>query len=206
MIAVPIMVFFALVLTLLALRFNKVHDGQACYKVYLSDSMLERDLKDSKDQYLLTDINSIRVKRTSKKTIREIKFYVDKGKYFYINGISSDEFESFIDHLIDKNPSITVRTLREPPVDFDHWLFYPVLGVILGVISSLLYRVVINVDENIQVYIKNGISVYIILIGIFFIIDKPTKRRYGNKRKLAVKDSLFGICLIIMGSFYIAFM
>lgn len=199
-ILVPSLIIFAMILILLIVRLNKTHDKQSYMQIQLTDSELKWIFKDSCDICLLSDIKSIRIKRTTKGLIREIRIITHGMKFLYINGL--EEFEEFISYLISKTENVNIINYREP-VDFDHPLYYVFFGIVFGIITTLTFRVIPLIGLSNIKYVQLIISCFIIFVGIFFVLNKPVRGRYGSKNKNA--DYVCGLFFLAIGVFIIIY-
>jgi hypothetical protein len=133
--------------------------------------LTKKYIKKNNKEYLVSDIDQIKVKRTSKEYIREIKIVLKNYNVFYINGI--DDFEEFRKELEDYLQKDVEKSEYYEPIDYDHPLFYFFLGILLGAvcIQSTKYFSTLNHNElGIIYYILSSIT---IILGIYFIITKP---------------------------------
>jgi len=164
-------------------------------KIVLSTQMLERINNKTSESFLIKNIIKVKIKRTTKNTIREIYIWLQDGKSVFISAI--ENFEQFRNDLISKlDKNVAVREMHEP-IDFDHPLFYSVLGLPISFIGVYLIKLITNFN-----YARIGIallvfSVYLLVIGIYFIYAKPISKRYGNKTRII--DFAFGIFMICSG-------
>ncbi len=94
------------------------------------------------NQYLLIDVQAVRIKRRSTGTIREISLFLQNRKRLSINGFE-DEFEQLKDTLIHNlDQSISIREVIEP-MDFDHPLFYPIFGTLMSLGFVLIIKIIV---------------------------------------------------------------
>lgn len=195
-ILVPCFVIFAIIIVLLILVVNKMLTKQSGWEISLSSEKIVREFKNTVEQYPINDIKSIRIKRNCKGFIREIRFRMAGTKTFFINGL--EDFENFREELLEFAKDAQVINYKEPPIDYDHWLFYPLLGPVLGIISTLFIKLLLSVGESNIKYIQLILAAYLIMVGIFFIISQPVRSRYGNKNRKI--DIIFGVILSLIGA------
>ena len=97
------------------------------------------------NRYLLKDVQSVRIKRRSTGTIRTISLLLQNHKHLSINGFE-DVFDQLKNTIISKvNPTISTTEVREP-IDFDHPLFYPILGTMMSLCFVVMIKVAILVN------------------------------------------------------------
>ncbi len=193
-ILVPAYIIVATSLILLIARLNKTLDNQACLQICLSDNELEWRFISSSDNCKLTDIRSIRIKRNIKGFIREIRIGTYGMKYLYINGL--EDFEKFLDDLISSTKNVKLKEFKEL-INFDHPLFYLCLGTIFGILITSFFRLIQYIGENNIKYIQFSIACFLILTGMFFVLNKPVRGRYGNKNIIA--DFICGFLFLAIG-------
>ena len=194
----PVLSILALsILAVLMIMFwfltNRILNKQSHIKVRISGNKIEKEFKNLNEEYLLSSIQSIRIKRTSKGLIREIKFNMIRANPLFINGI--EDFEDFNNDLLSKIPNIEMIKFKEP-IDLDHLLFYPILGTIIVTVTSIALKLLTLFNEATLKYLRFSLACFIILLGIYFISKKPVKGRYGDKNKIA--DYIF--CLFFLGA------
>ena len=170
--------------------------------ITLSDKDLERKSEKACEIYLLSNIDKIKIKTTTKGTIREIYIWFCNGQSMFINGLEKiEEFRSNLLSKIDKK--ITVKKITEP-IDFDHPLFYPALGLVISFACVYLIKLILNLDElNIKV-VSYAFLVYVLAVGLYFIFLKPIAKRYGSQKRAV--DYIFGITMVCAGMFFLIVM
>lgn len=184
----------SLILFSLSRIINKVLDKQSYLEIFLSDSELQRNFKNASEKYLLDKIKSIRIKRTTRGLIREIRLNVSGENAIFINGL--EDFENFKDDLINATNDIKIINYKEP-IDFDHPLYYVFFGTIVGTVSTLLFRLMFIISQSNIKYVQFLLDGFIIIMGLFWIISKPIRSRYGNKN--IISDYIFGLSILIIG-------
>mgnify|MGYP003392877327 CR=1 FL=1 len=163
-------------------------------RIEILPQSLRRINGNSTEEYALSKINRVVIKWTANKTIREIYIWLSDGKSIFITAL--DGFERFKDELIGKLKDASVKEKHEL-IDFDHPLFYPILGLLTGGISVFLFKMMINLDYQ---QIRKGAFLffgYLILFGMYFIIFKPISKRSGNKTHFY--DYILGSLFIVIG-------
>ncbi|MDD5530648.1 MAG: hypothetical protein PHX21_11580 [bacterium] len=164
-------------------------------KIYLSGQTLERINQKTSESFLTSNINRVKIKRTTRNTIREIYIRFYDGKSIFINAL--EDFEQFRTELINNiNKDIAIKEIREP-IDFDHPLFYSILGLLISFAGVYLIKLVANLDYFKAKAFLFGISAYIFAVGIYFICAKPISKRYGVQKK--VSDYIFGFIIVCIG-------
>ena len=148
-------------------------------KINLSNQSLERIVNGVSEEYLLKNINRVKVKWTTNNTIREIYIWLSDGKSVFISAL--DNFEEFKKDLLGKlDKGVTIEEIHEP-LDFDHPLFYSLLGLPISTIGVLIFKSAPYLNYQ---QIKIGVMaffVYLFIFGIYFIVAKPLSKRSGNK-------------------------
>jgi len=191
---VPILIILALIFIVLIVFFNMILERQSYAKIHLSESKIERKFKNTSESYALNDIESLRIKRTTKGLIREIKIGLSGSNFIFINGL--EDFESFNSELVNRIKNIPIVHYKEF-IDFDHPLYYVFFGTIVGITQSLLFRLIPLLDSNNIIVVQLFIACFIIILGTVWAIIKPIRGRYG--RKNIITDYLFGLVLVIVG-------
>jgi hypothetical protein len=184
----------AVIFLLGAFSFRFLHNLSQT-KIYLSNKSLKRELKDVSEEYLLKNINHVKIKWTTNKTIREMYVWLNDEKSIFVSAL--DNFEQFKDNLlanIDKN--VVVENVHEP-LDFDHPLFYSILGLPISTLGVFIFKFVPSLDYQ---HIKTGeeiFSAFLFIFGVYFITTRPLSREYGNKA--VVSDNIIGALMICLG-------
>lgn len=144
---------------------------------------------------LLSDVTKIKIKTTTKGTIREIYIWFCNGQSMFINGLEKiEEFQSNLLNKIDKK--VTVKKITEP-IDFDHLLFYPALGLIISFACVYLTKLILNLDEFNMKMVLYAFLIYVLAVGLYFIFLKPIAKRYGSQKRAV--DYIFGITMVCAG-------
>ncbi|OGF29187.1 hypothetical protein A2531_01815 [Candidatus Falkowbacteria bacterium RIFOXYD2_FULL_34_120] len=141
----------------------------------------------------LCEVYKIRIKRRTNGAIREIYIWSKNGKPFFISAFENDfdRIEKIIIDGIDKD--VLIKEVVEP-LNFDHFLFYPIFGLCTGVLSALFFNTIFNANIQIINIALIIACIYAFVLGIFFILKKPMFSRSAKKN--AIADYIFGAILI----------
>ncbi len=164
-------------------------------KICITDEEIERVREDIIEKYFLSEIKSLKIKRRTNGVIREMYIVFHNHKHLYINGFE-DEFENLKNMVISKlNKNAIIKEFYEP-LDFDHILFYPILGLLISFISIFAFKYIFALDYfGIRILIL-FFSVYIFSLAIYFFLKKPISARSG-KNQIKI-DYFFGVVMIMM--------
>jgi hypothetical protein len=183
---------FAIVLFLAGALFFRSFDFLSQIKICLSDQSLKRINIKVSEGFLIANINRVKIKRTTRNTIREIYIWLRDGKSIFITAL--EDFEQFRTDLINKiSKDIAIKEMREP-IDFDHPLFYSILGLPISFVGVYLIKLVANLDYFKVKVILFVVFVYVFALGIYFIYAKPISKRYGDQKKAV--DYIFGFIMV----------
>jgi hypothetical protein len=164
-------------------------------KISLSDQTLERTIKGTSEKYHLDKINRIKIKWTSKNTIREIYIWLDNNKSIFVTAL--DHFEEFRKDLLDRlDKNIAIKEIHEP-LNYDHPLFYSILGLPLSAICVLVFKLIPSMNYQSTKIVLIIFSIYLFVFGLYFLISKPISKRSGNKT--ITSDYIVGILMICLG-------
>lgn len=164
-------------------------------KITFTDSELKRKTVKQNEVYLFKDIKKILIKNTTRKTIRSITITLKSNQKITLNGM--DDFDKLKDNLLNGiDDKVEVKTITEP-MDFDHWLFYPVLGFLIATLFVSGVKSALLLSTNNLKTVYDIFSIYLLILGTYFLIAKPLKRAYGNKSEMS--DYIFAFGMIIAG-------
>ena len=167
-------------------------------KIYISDEGIKKVNGNLSEIFLFSDIKNIKVKRRTNGMIREIYIFFKNQKDLVITAFEED-FEKIINLLIGKvDSSISIKERKEP-IDFDHPIFYSLLGLPISFMGILFLKIVTTLDYFKLKYVLFALSIYVFAIGLYFIIKKPMSIRIG--RKQAIADYIFGLIIAFGGVF-----
>jgi len=164
-------------------------------KICITDQEIERTKDNITEKYLLSEIESLKIKRRTNGVIRELYIFFRNHKRLYINAFE-DDFENLKNLITRKlNQYATIKDIREP-LNFDHALFYPFLGLLISFISIFCFKQILSLDySNIRI-IFIFFSAYTFSLAIYFILKKPISTRSGRNQTMV--DYIFGVVMIIM--------
>jgi len=162
----------------------------------ISDTSLTRADERSRDEYPLERVRRVRTMRTAAGGIREIRLGLDGGRSVYVNGI--EDFETFREALLSGSPQAGGGGELHEAVDFDHPLFYIVLGIVFGLSLALVVRVARFASGLDARYVYAALAVYLLAMGAYWLRAKPVSGRYGERS--AVSDYVIGFCVICLGA------
>lgn len=163
--------------------------------IIITDNEIERMKPNSTEKYLISDIDAIRIKRRTNGIIREISIRFKNHKQIYINGFEED-FENIKSSILNKlDKEVNVKDYREP-MDYDHPLFYPVLGLLISFTSIFFLKFMISAESSLIKFIMRTFSVFDFLLAIYFVIKNPISIRSGKNQKMV--DYIFGIVLLLI--------
>lgn len=169
-------------------------------KIRLSDKTIERIKGKVSERYLLADIKDIRIKRRTNGIIREIYMYFPNQKELVLTAFEND-FEEIKEIINRANTAVAIKETKEI-IDFDHPLFYSILGLPISFGSIALMKLAENWDYSQTRIILLVFSFYAFGLGLYFILKKPTSARVGKNQ--AVIDYIIGL-IIAGGGLFIFF-
>lgn len=200
-IAFPLLLLLSIILIVLRFIFQKSLEKQEYLRIYISNNELEWKFKNYSQKCALSNVKSIRIKRTTRGTIREIRIDIPSKTSLFINGL--DRFEQFEEDLINTiNKDIKISNFTEP-IDFDHPLYYVFFGTLVGIVSNVLFRLLPLISQKSIKYMQFLNACFIVVLGIYWVISKPVTGRYGNRHM--VTDYLFGLLMIALGALIIMY-
>ncbi len=165
--------------------------------ISLNGQKLERITDKTREICQLTGIESIFIKRTSYGDVREVKVTQKNGISFFINAL--EDFEIFYEKLkkyIDAE--VEVKSFSEP-INYDHGFFYVFFGLLIGLSAPLLMSILIGLDAEKMRFVLDAISLFLVVLGVIFVMAKPFSKRYGSHKRST--DFLFGVAIVIVGCF-----
>lgn len=185
-----IIVFF--VLCVITFRFLS---SLSQMKIRITGQEIERVKGNTTEKYLLSEIESLKIQRRTNGTIRELYIVFRNHRYLYINAFEND-FENLKNVITGKlNQNTKVKEIREP-LDFDHALFYPILGLLISFISIFGFKQILVLDYFGIKIIFLFFCAYTFSLAIYFLLKKPISTRSGKNQTIV--DYIFGIVMIVM--------
>lgn len=128
----------------------------------------------------LAGVRQIRVKRTLCGAIRQLSLTDALGRTHNFDAV--DDFEGFWRTIGDSCPGAPVKTVREP-LEFDHWSFYPVLGVVLACVVAGLVLTLTAADWVVLLVAGSCAVVPTLAVAVYFAIATPLARQYGARAR-----------------------
>ncbi|MDD4409420.1 MAG: hypothetical protein PHW52_02065 [Candidatus Pacebacteria bacterium] len=167
-------------------------------RIDISEKEIKKIDKKKIGTFLLSDIKSIKVKRRTNGVIREIYITFNNRKELIITALE-EHFEDVKDLIVSKaGGGILLKETREL-IDFDHPLFYSILGLPISFASVLFIKLIISLDHLQTKYILFACSLYVLAMGAYFFIKRPMLIRFGREYTFA--DYIFGFMIICGGIF-----
>lgn len=168
-------------------------------KIRFAGQIMERITPKGTEIYPIDNISSVKIKRTSHATIREIYIYCRGEKNVFISAL--DQFEAFLEHLQNALSSdVPVKKIREV-IDFDHPLFYSLLGFPISFTGLWFIKSVMTIDYARMKILLIIISLYLLGVGFYFWGKRPIANRFGDKKKYS--DYVFGLFFSGFGSAFL---
>ena len=164
-------------------------------KIRILDWTIERQKGTHYERYSISEIDSLKIKRRTDGTIREIYISFRNCKHLYINAFE-EKFELLKDTLLGRiDNKIFVKEIHEP-IHFDHLLFYPILGLLISFFSLLFLKQILRADYSCIRDIMLLFSAYTFFLAIFFLLKKPIS--LGSGRDQLVIDYVFGVSMLLV--------
>ncbi|MDD5040114.1 MAG: hypothetical protein PHY34_03105 [Patescibacteria group bacterium] len=191
--------FFVALWVLRILSMN-VLDRHLKTKVILTDEFVRRISTRADDTITLDDIRRVYILKTTRGDVRHVKLFAGKGSAMVLNGM--DRFQELVDQLKARVPNGAVQEAREP-IDYDHPLFYYILGPVVGFAVTFGVQYVSTLNARGLAIAIGAFAGLAVCLGVYFLIAQPLKKGYG--RKSAWGDIVFGLALFGIGALLILF-
>lgn len=172
---------FAFLLTVAFIMVTRFFRKFSKMKLLLDEKYLQRKSVKGDEKFLLSDIKIIDIKRTTRKTIREIKLIFSDGGIVFVNGL--EHFEEFRQGIIDHSCNKVAIKEYQEPFDFDHPLFYLILGLFISISSVYITKYLLTLGTKVMKIVTVVLFIYIFAVVIFLATQKPVSKRYGNRAK-----------------------
>jgi hypothetical protein len=88
---------------------------------------------------------------------------------------------------------MVVSEFREP-IDYDHPRFYIIFGGAVGVVTIMTIRLMAHFASNHIRAINFVIALYVVIMGLYWVFNKPLVNRYGDKFRRG--DLMCGLVLV----------
>ncbi len=162
-------------------------------KLCLGDEYIERIDENDSQRVYLSDIEVIKIRRRTSGIIREIYLWSRNNKKLFFSGFE----DNFKDIELYIRKKILVEKIKEERelFDFDHWLFYPFLGILLGILGIGLMVLLQNLSDNILFIFLFIFSIFMFLLSMYFIFSQPISARRGKKS--VIVDYLIGVIMFL---------
>jgi hypothetical protein len=170
-------------------------------KIVLTSHSLQRVTGNQIENFPLARVNKVVIKWTTNKTIREVYIWLNNGRSIFISALN--HFEQFKDNFLEKINKEVIVQERHEPLDFDHPLFYSILGLCLGGVTNVMFKLLINITFQELRLGSLFLSLYLIALGLYFFIAKPISKRLG--KTTASSDIIVGILMILLGFMFFFF-
>ncbi|MFZ5392089.1 MAG: hypothetical protein ACOZAR_02735 [Patescibacteria group bacterium] len=142
----------------------------------------------------------MRIKRRLNGGIREIYLWSKDNEKMFIGGFE-DDFEE-VKFAIEKKISKEIIQEEKELVDYDHWFFYPFLGIVLGVLGMGFMALLLRSNDNVLSVILFMFFVFVFLLSSYFIFCKPISSRQGKRGRII--DYVIG-AIMFSGCVYVLF-
>lgn len=161
-------------------------------KIILTNQLLKREVNGISENYPFNEVKRVKVKRTTNKTIREIYIWLNNGKSIFISALECPEqFKN--DFLGRLTKDVVIEEVHEP-VDFDHPLFYSLLGFPISGVGVLAIQSISDLNYQHTKIAMSIFIAYLSILGSYFLFAKPLSKRYEAKK--SVFDYMIGILMI----------
>jgi len=178
---IPIYIYFIIAVSLFLIGIYSFYFFKKLLpvKIVLTETTIERVNNKVIEKYLLSDINKVEIKYTSKNTIREIYIEFKNGKKMFVTALN--RVEEFEKELFKKtNKGIIKKEIHEH-IEFDHPMFYILLGLLLGGVIVLLIKVLNELNTKYLVIGLIACVIYMVILFIYLIKTKQVTRRIGKE-------------------------
>lgn len=169
-------------------------------KLLVNNECIERINGKNIERLALSEIKEVKIKRRANGMIREIYIWANDRRTMFLTAFeeSFEEIKDILENKISKN---AVKEAKET-VNFDHPLFYPFLGILIGFAGVGFLNVITEIDRLTIKIILPAFSAFTLVLSLCFIFKQPTAARLGGKNKSA--DYMIGF-IIFCASIFLLF-
>lgn len=161
-------------------------------RIILSNQLLKRETGKISEEYPLNKINRVKVKWTTNKTIREIYIWLNNGQSIFISALERPEqFKK--DFLRKLSKDVIIKEIHEP-LNFDHPLFYSLLGFPVSGVGVLMIKSISSLNYLHFKIAMIAFIAYLLSLGSYFLFSKPLSKEYDTKK--TTFDYIVGILMI----------
>ncbi len=196
--SLPLLVYLAggLAFFLLGLTSFASFKTLSAVRIRLTGRELERSGKSRPERFDLSGTRAFTITRRTNGMIREICLLFPGRRTLCLTAMEPD-FERLQQELTAALPSgVAVKDHREP-LDYDHPLFYPVLGLLLALAGSFFIRTLLTADRLMLKYWHWGLAGAAFLLALYILWGKPVASRTGDDPPAA--DYLIGAAMLLAG-------
>jgi hypothetical protein len=179
-IALNLYISFAVAFALLGMISFRFLNLLKKIKINITNDDIERISGSTSERFLLSEVERIKIKRRKNGDIREIYIFFKNRKHLFLNALEKD-FEYLKDIILGRIGKDIPIYERKETINFDHYLFYPSLGLILSFSFVYFLKAIANIDYNSMKYYEFVISIMTCTLALFFAIGKPISKRVTNK-------------------------
>lgn len=188
------MTVFAAFLLICRLLMEKAFHSFRKINIVLTDGYVERLTQKGNEIVYYKDIDTISIKKTIHKNVREIKIK-SKDKQLYLNGLAEmNDLSRTLHNQVSKDTKIIQRSEW---IDFDSKYFYPILGILIGSGAIFLFSSMINSDIHSIRVVMSTFLVFVTGLGVYFIFTTPISKSHGPRFR--VPDIVIGKIFVLLG-------
>lgn len=168
-------------------------------KIILSGQSLSKIVNGVSEEYSLHHIDHIKIKWTKNHTIREIYIWLNNGESVFFTAL--EKFETFNQNLQNSlKKDVVVQNIYEP-IDYDHPLFYSLLGLPISFLGLFLFKTLLSLSYSQLLIVIRLLTIYLFSIGLYFIFTRPISKRSG--KNTVISDYLLGLFMIGSGIIFL---
>jgi hypothetical protein len=167
-------------------------------KLLINNECIERINGKNIQRLALSEIKEVKIKRRTNGIIREIYIWSRDKRSMFLTAFeeSFEEIKNILENKITTD--VVVKETKEP-INFDHPLFYPFLGILISFLGIGFLNVLTKIDYLMIKIIFTCFSVFILALSLYFIFKKPISARHGGKSEIA--DYIIGIIMFCASIF-----